>query len=302
MQIFRASFLFLLVVAPAVVSAQTAGDSAFARAERLVREGDGARGRALVDSVLDASPPGSPLLADALYWRAALASSTTDAERDFRRIVVEFATHPRAEGAMLRLAQLEFARGDRERALAHLQRFDREFPSSRQRAWASLLLGRLYLDGTDLPRACSALGAARAAAPADAVELRNQIEFHLPRCAGVDTARVEGRGARGETGTVASSTRAPASDSGGAGAPLAPRPSPLARFTIQLAAFNTRVEAQSLLDALKDRQLEARVVGEKKPFRVRLGRYATRAAANEMLATLKARRMNGFVTEIEAQP
>ena len=111
MFIVRAFLSLVLIASPAF--AQAAGDSVFARAERFVREGDGARGRALVDSVLEASPAGSPLLADALYWRAALASSTADAERDFRRIVVEFATHPRAEGAMLRLAQLEFARGDR---------------------------------------------------------------------------------------------------------------------------------------------------------------------------------------------
>ncbi|HYD54293.1 MAG TPA: SPOR domain-containing protein [Gemmatimonadaceae bacterium] len=289
--------IFLLAFAPLALAAQAPrGDSVFARAERLVREGDGERGRELVDSVLTAAPAGSPVLAEALYWRAALAASTADAERDFRRLVVEFATHPRAESAMLRLAQLEFARGDRERALAHLQRFEREHPSSPQRAWASLLLGRLYLDQNELPRACIALGAARAAAPAEAVELRNQVEFYTPRCAGVDTTRVASSGSR-------DSARAPV-DSKSGGAPR-PRAEPAAaaasrgRFTVQVAAFNTQAEAQSLVDALAQRKLDARVVGEARPFRVRVGRFETRAAAAAMLRTIKAKRIDGFVTEAE---
>jgi len=289
-------------IAPLDSHAQTAVDSVFRRAEQLVRDGNGARGRELVDSVLTATPEGSPVVAEALYWRAALSASTEEAERDFRRIIIDYPIHPRAENAMLRLAQLELARGDRERALAHLQRFDREHSTSPQRAWASLLLGRLYLEQQELPRGCAAIGTARATAPAEAAELRNQIEYYVPRCAGVDTtARVAEGGKRDadsvkRTAEKTSTTRASRpSTSASRTTPSAPA----GRYTVQLAAFNTRGEAQSLVDALRDRKIEARVVGSAKPYRVRVGRFATRAEANEMLRTLTAKKMNGYVTEAE---
>lgn len=274
-------------VTPLVSHAQASADSVFRRAERLVREGNGARGRELVDSVLTATPASSPVVAEALYWRAALSASTEEAERDFRRIIIDYPVHPRAENAMLRLAQLEMARGDRERALAHLQRFDREHSMSPQRAWAALLLGRLYLEQQELPRGCAAIGTARATAPAEAAELRNQIEYYVPRCVGVDTTARVAAGEKRETGgekrTEEKKSATPAAG----------------RYTVQIAAFNTRGEAQSLVDALKSRKVEARVVGSAKPYRVRVGRYATRAEANEMLRTLKTKKLNGFVTEAE---
>ena len=48
-----------------------ATDSLFRRARRLVSEGDGAAGRALVDSLLRATTEGTPSYGDALYWRGA---------------------------------------------------------------------------------------------------------------------------------------------------------------------------------------------------------------------------------------
>ena len=57
-------------------------DSVFQRARRLVSEGNGAAGRALVDSVLGTTTPAAPEYPEALFWRASLATSSADAERD----------------------------------------------------------------------------------------------------------------------------------------------------------------------------------------------------------------------------
>ena len=278
---------------PSVVRGQqSVSDSLFRRAERLVRDGDGAAGRALVDSVLAAAPPGSAIHGDALYWRAARSASSIEAERDLARLMVEYAAHPRAEDAILRLAQLELARGDRERALAHLQRFEREHGDSPQRARASLLLARLHLDRGELQRGCSALANARASVAAGDAELRNQIEYYAPRCASVQSARAD-------SAVVAPP---PAETTRTAPAPTPPPRSSTSssgRWTVQVAAFQTRDEAEQLVRQLAGRGIEARVAGTVRPFRVRVGRHATRTAAVAALRTLRGRGLEGFVTETE---
>jgi cell division protein FtsN len=67
-------------------------------------------------------------------------------------------------------------------------------------------------------------------------------------------------------------------------------------YTIQLAAYNTRADADRLVAKLASRGVTARVSGENKPFRVRLGFYKTRQAAANEVAALKARGIIGFVT------
>src|SRR3954470_24118405 len=114
---------------PVVAGAQTpasrptSAESVFARARTLVVNGNGAAGRLLVDSVVAATEPDTPAYAEALYWRATLAATSVDAERDYRRIVVEYPLSPREADALLQLAQLEVARGDRASASIHLERY-----------------------------------------------------------------------------------------------------------------------------------------------------------------------------------
>ena len=75
--------------APAARPVLPASDSIFKRARRLVSEGDGAAGSAIVDSMLRVSTEGTPAYGDALFWRGALAETAADAERDYRRVIVE---------------------------------------------------------------------------------------------------------------------------------------------------------------------------------------------------------------------
>jgi hypothetical protein len=58
-------------------------DSLYARAQRLVSAGHADSGRALVDSLVQATRDGSRARAQALFWRATLAPDSASAERDF---------------------------------------------------------------------------------------------------------------------------------------------------------------------------------------------------------------------------
>ena len=68
-------------------------------------------------------------------------------------------------------------------------------------------------------------------------------------------------------------------------------------WTIQLAAYNTKADAERLVSKLAARGVKARISGDAKPFRVRLDYYATRQAAAAEVAALKERGIIGFVTD-----
>ncbi|MFN2564922.1 MAG: SPOR domain-containing protein [Gemmatimonadaceae bacterium] len=320
--------------APSGAPSSAVSDSLFRRAERLVREGRGEAGRALVDTLLAATRRGTAQHAQALYWRASLAGDAAEAERGYRHVIVEYPATRWAGDALLNLAQLEMARGDQEQALVHLHRFEREYPAHESRARASFWLARLYFDRKHEARGCASLATARVAASPEDVELRNQIDYYGQRCIGVDTA-VATAPARPVAATPAHTapvptTPAPASPPANtpATAPT-PRPAPSAprdtlrdttravpsdtpapdsaarseasagRYTVQVAAYDSREAAEELIDRLNARGYTARLATTARPFRVRIGRYDTRADALAALQRLKAKGIEGFVTETE---
>ena len=73
------------------------------------------------------------------------------------------------------------------------------------------------------------------------------------------------------------------------------------RYTLQVAAYGSRADADRLARRLEARGLDVRVVGQAKVFRVRVGRYETRAAAAAAARDLKAKKIDAFVTEIGAE-
>ena len=161
-----------------------ATDSLFRRARRLVAEGRGAAGRALVDSLLRTADPVTPAHGDALYWHGALAPTAAEAERDYRRVIVEYPLAYYAPDALLAIAELEQARGDRPAALLHLQRFVKEHPSNPGRGIAALGAARLAFEQRDPKLGCSMIAIARTSVPTADVELRNQVNLHGRQCAG----------------------------------------------------------------------------------------------------------------------
>ena len=337
-------------------------DPVFVRAQQLVSDGNGAAGRAVIDSVIAANSPTSRIFPQALYWRASLAASAADAESDYKHIVVDYPLAPEAEDALLRLAQLELARGDRDGALAHLQRIPRDYPRSKSLARSSYWTARVYFEKNDLANACAANAAALAQLGADEVELQNQLQYQGQRCVAFNASRAvqqapspsgsttaSGSTAASSTapppaqapnvvakdsGTATSATTVPPSDSSPAVvATPRPQPSPIANdakpgivdsaassrksaqdgrnvsaapaeastkattrtYSVQVAAYNRRADAQKLVATLKERGYEARVDGEIAPFRVRIGRYASSNDAEDALKRIKAKRMDGFV-------
>jgi cell division septation protein DedD len=186
----RRSVLFLVLCLPvaAVATAQStvttssANDSLFKRARRLVSEGNGAAGRALVDTLLSHEQEGRPGYGEALYWRGALAETAADAERDYRRVIVEYPLSAYADDALLAMAELEQARGDRASALQHLQRFVREHPVSTARGTAAFAGARLAFELGDTRAGCNLISDARSSVATNEIELRNQIDYYAARC------------------------------------------------------------------------------------------------------------------------
>jgi cell division protein FtsN len=329
-------------------------DTVFLRARRLVAEGNGAAGRALADSALAAAAAGTTEYATALYWRGALSSTAADAERDYRRIIVEYPFSPHSGDALLALAQLEMARGERDPAIDHLQRFLLQRPNDPERVRAGIWLGRLLLEQNQTAKGCAVLLRTRASLGNAAVETRNQVDYYAARCAGVDTTppvsapvshpapapsvkatRVDSAAARrpthdstrpdtarrqtlarrdsppkqATTRDTGTSKARPRRDSARgdsarhkAAAPNVATASAPGRFTIQIAAYDTRQSAEQLVTRLSARGIVARLVpSSAAPYRVRVGRYATDEAATAAARELKEKGITGFVTTTDSE-
>jgi cell division protein FtsN len=72
-------------------------------------------------------------------------------------------------------------------------------------------------------------------------------------------------------------------------------------FSVQVAAYNVKSQADVMVAKLKKSGYEARVDGKAAPFRVRIGKYATQAQANAVQRSLKAKQITGFVVQAEIQ-
>jgi hypothetical protein len=344
-------------IAPAPGMPRPANDTLFRRARRLVGEGNGVTGRALVDSLLAAAAPGSTEYGNALYWHGALAPTAAEAERDYRRVIVEYPLAFYADDALLALAELEQARGDRAGALAHLQRFVHDHPASPARGIAALGAARLAFEQRDTKTGCAMVSEAKASVAPGDVEVANQIAYYASRCPnlpvtvakigpvkGPEAAPVSAAAAAPAVKAPASPapmTPAPAAPTPATTVPVKPMPAPVSapvtatasapkpatqappktvpppvtstrpvadtptvrhvapasgRYTIQLAAYNTRPEAEQFAATLAKRGLKTRVSGTAKPFRVRLGFYRTSQEASAEVAALKARGITSFAT------
>ncbi len=284
------------VVAP--MSKADSAQAVYRKAQRLVTDGQGAAGRALVDSMLNSADPGAPEEAEALFWRATLAESWEGAQRDYLRIMLEHERSARAGDAMLRLAQGESTRGDRDAAIRYLERLVREAPESPARAEAALWHGRLLMERGDRDGGCAMLRGSRARVPAGAIELENQFDYLLRGCAEVTAAAPVAAPVAAPATPPAAAPAAPAASPAASPAPTAaPRGAPL--WSVQAAALTTRAEADALVAKLRARGYDARVDGTAAPFRVRFGLFPTRALAADALTRFKAReKSDGFLVEV----
>lgn len=273
-------------------------DPVFLRAQQMVTAGQDSAGRAVVDSVLAATTDGTPRYAEALFWRATLAKTAAGAEQDYRRISVEYPLSPRAQEALLRLSQLEMTRGDRAGARAHLERLQREHPTGPTSTRANMMLARLAFEDGDLVTGCAAIAAARDGLTASDVELRNQLDYHGPRCANIAVGR--DTAAASPTAAAGAATDSTAAKTAGAREDTAPgRFAERREYSVQVAAYDTRPAADALAQRLSARGYTVRVVGDRRPFRVRVGRYPTRERAIEAVRQMSRSNVRGLVVEAE---
>jgi cell division septation protein DedD len=257
----------------------------------MVNEGNAAAGRALVDSVVAASQPGTPAYAEAIYWRATLAPDSGVAENDYRRLIVEYPLYARTGEVLVRLAQLELLRGNIDAALMHLRRIQTEHPEFSNQALANYWISRALFEKADTTGACQAIREAARLVSPDDVELRNQIDFQNQQCIGV-------------TSHVANSANTPVAPATTAAAPgrAAPAPPPARRanlFTIQIAAYPRSAQAKAAAARLAKRGFPARVDGTSAPFRLRVGRYESSADATTALHRLKQKGIAGMIVRAE---
>ena len=281
-RLFRASVVVMMLAMPRVLQSQAVSDSVLSLLERLVVAGDRSSARVLADSLVGALPEDSPQLAEIFYWRASTATSAADAERDYLRITLEHPYSRRAPDAMLALAQLEFARGRRDAARRRFDMLLRDYPRGKHVARASLWSGRLALEEQDYTAGCATLTNARPLVGAEDIELRNQFDYYIAQCSRIPAP--------------APADTVPAPDT----TKNQPAASSDTEFSVQVAAYTARQDATSLAANLKGRGFDVRVVGDKAPYRVRIGRYASRADAMSALTRMKSSyRLNGIVVEAE---
>jgi hypothetical protein len=288
--------LLLVCLLAAIVARPAAGqeqppDSLLRRAQRLAGEGEGARARALLDSLVTGASPGSHARAEALFWRAALSPDTAAAMTDYSQIVVEYALAPRAPDALLRLGQIEFARGNRPAAGRLFGRLVLEWPQSavRGEGWYWLGLTRMTLG--DAPAACAALDSARRHVTSNRVELLNQVSYASQQCRAIVAAAPSRDSAKAEP----DSTKARPDSA--AAVETALREGQRA-WSAQAGAFRTQGEAERRARAIAARGFDTRVDHPTALFHVRVGTFLRRADAAAMVAKLKAAQIDAIVVEV----
>jgi hypothetical protein len=72
-------------------------------------------------------------------------------------------------------------------------------------------------------------------------------------------------------------------------------------WSVQVAAYNVKSQADAMVAKLKKSGYEARVDGTVAPFRVRIGKYSTQSQASAVQRSLKAKQLTGFVVQAEVQ-
>jgi cell division protein FtsN len=126
--------------------------------------------------------------------------------------------------------------------------------------------------------------ARRLADPTD-IELLNQIDYYARPCEGIEAdAR-----ARADS-IVADSTRRATEQAN----------APKGRWSVQVAAYGSKADAEALAKRLRARGHDARVTPAK-PWRVRVGYYATRADASAAAKELSTKSSRAIVVEAEGR-
>lgn len=273
-------------------------------AVRLAGEGRSDEARRLVNAELAKARVGDPAYIEALYWRARIAVSGDSAERDLRRIAIEFPASRWADDALLQLAQLALAAGNPLSAFALAGRLRGDYPESDLRPQAALWAGRAAFDLGDARGACALLDSARAEGAAD-VEFTNRVAYYRARCSALPVTppptaaptqaqpapAAPADTARPRPAVPVAAPRAPGPTTAPAAVPHPPaRPAAdgAGTYAIQVAAVKTDDEARRVLRRLEGAGFTGRIVtGADRLRRIRVGAYATERQAVDALPALR---------------
>lgn len=314
---------FVLVVVALALRAGPAPaqeNPALQEAVRLAAEGRGEDARRMVGAALARARPGEPAYVEALFFRARLTAIGDSAERDLRRIAIEYPTSRWADDALLQLAQLAMAAGNPVSAFALAERLRSDYPDSDLRPRAAFWAGRAAFDLGDARVGCALLDTARSEAAAD-IEFANQVGFYRGRCgapavaappvaqgnqppvpvtqppAPVQALPAPVAPSRSDTArpVVAPADRAPQRPGGQPPAVRQPAPAAVpdslrraGDYTVQVAAVKTDAEERRVLQLLQRAGYDGHVVAGTNDFRrIRVGAYATEREAQRAVAALR---------------
>jgi len=271
---------------------------ALREAVRLAGEGRTEDARRLVDAELGRVQPGEPAYVEALFARARVATLGDSAERDLRRIAIEYPTSAWADDALLLLAQLALAAGNPASAFALAERLRSDYPDSDLRPRAAFWAGRASFEVGDPRTACALLDTARTEGAAD-IEFVNQVGFYRGRCGAVaSTPNPPGQPPAAAAPPVPpaaspdSETARPAGPAADSSRPPAQQaPAAVARtagFAVQVAAVRTDTEERRVLQLLHRGGVEGRAVpGADGYRRIRVEGYATEREAQAAVSSLR---------------
>ena len=267
--------LCMLAVVPGSLAAQS--NPVVRAAVGLAAEGRGDSAYRLVSAELSRATPGDSGYVEALFWRARLAIYGDSAERDLRRVAIEYASSPWADDALLQLSQLALAAGNPASAFELAGRVRSDYPGSDLKPGAALWAARAAFQIGEPRSACALLDSAASEGAAD-VEFANQVQFFRGRCTAALLAAPPPRRAEGmATTTLGGSTRDTATSRPAAAPPAG------ARYEVQVAAAASDEAARNLVDRLARAGLAARIVpGAGNVRRVRLGPFPSQAAADSV--------------------
>ena len=280
------------LLAAVAVSAGAQDNPAIREAVRLAGDGRGDEARQIVAVELSHARPGETAYVEALFWRARLTAAGDSAERDLRRIAIEYPTSRWAPEALLRLAQLAIAAGNPVSAFALAERLRSDYPDSEWRPQAAFWAGRAAFDLGEARAACALLDSARTEGATD-IEFLNRIAFYRSRCGVVPAAPSTGSDTPSAPQPVSPSltenaSRAPIPDRADT-ARTTPTPAQTGRFSVQVAAVRTDREERGILRALRHAGYEGRVVAGADGFRrIRIGGYATELGALDAARRLRS--------------
>jgi general secretion pathway protein A len=117
-----------------------------------------------------------PANAEALYWKGTMERSPADAQQALQTLVSTFPQSPRVNDALVRLAQLQMARGARAEALHSLLTLAERTPVGPAHGKTLLWIARVQLDGGDTTSACGSLRATLADSVSGNADLSRQLE------------------------------------------------------------------------------------------------------------------------------